>query len=118
MPTGKPSLWKHEPRHTKKSKLTKKVRPTIEEMGCSEVDLMSKLNHPHLIRLHGATCDSLLANINIFFEWMAGGSVAQLLDKHGPFAETVMCSYIYQTLLGLEYLHGMGILHRDLKGKT
>ena len=77
---------------------------------------MSKIDHPHVIRLHGAAYDDLLANQNIFFEWMAGGSVAQLLQKHGPFTDHVITSYLHQALLGLEYLHGMGILHRDLKG--
>ena len=82
-----------------------------------EVAIMSKIDHPHVIRLHGATYDDFLANQNIFFEWMAGGSVAQLLQKHGPFTDHVICSYLHQTLLGLDYLHCLGILHRDLKGK-
>ena len=77
---------------------------------------MSKIDHPHVIRLHGAAYDDILANQNIFFEWMAGGSVAQLLQKHGPFTDHVITSYLHQALLGLEYLHGLGILHRDLKG--
>ena len=98
-------------------------RPKLKRMGNkrdnisrSEVKIMSKIDHPHVIRLHGAAYDDLLANQNIFFEWMAGGSVAQLLQKHGPFTNHVITSYLHQALLGLEYLHGMGILHRDLKG--
>lgn len=89
----------------------------MHELSRLEVEIMSKIDHPHVIRLHGATYDDFLANKNIFFEWMAGGSVNQLLQKHGPFTEHVICSYVYQTLLGLEYLHKNGILHRDLKGK-
>ena len=86
------------------------------EISRSEVEIMSKIDHPHVIRLHGAAYDDLLSNQNIFFEWMAGGSVAQLLQKHGPFTDHVITSYLHQALLGLDYLHGMGILHRDLKG--
>ena len=95
----------------KKTKSKKK-----DDISKDEVEIMSKIDHPHVIRLHGATYDDFLANQNIFFEWMAGGSVAQLLQKHGPFTEQVICSYLYQALLGLEYLHNLGILHRDLKG--
>ena len=98
-------------------------RPKLKRLGNkrddisrSEVDIMSKIDHPHVIRLHGAAYDDILANQNIFFEWMAGGSVAQLLQKHGPFTDHVITSYLHQALLGLEYLHGLGILHRDLKG--
>ena len=56
------------------------------------------------------------AHINVFVEWMAGGSIASLLDKHGVFTESVITRYLHQILLGLEYLHSNGILHRDLKG--
>ena len=94
----------------------KRKRNKTDDLSRAEVEIMSKIDHPHVIRLHGTTYDELFANQNIFFEWMAGGSVSQLLQKHGPFTEHVMCSYIYQTLLGLEYLHQHGILHRDLKG--
>ena len=56
------------------------------------------------------------AHINVFVEWMAGGSIASLLDKHGVFTESVITRYLHQILLGLEYLHSNGVLHRDLKG--
>ncbi len=56
--------------------------------------------------------------MNIFVEWMAGGSVAALLDRHGPFAEPVIRRYTFQLLSGVEHLHARGILHRDLKGVT
>ena len=99
----------------RRPKLKRKGNKT-DEISRSEVEIMSKIDHPHVIRLHGAAYDDFLANQNIFFEWMAGGSVAQLLQKHGPFTDNVITSYLHQALLGLEYLHGMGILHRDLKG--
>ena len=99
-----------------KQKKTKSKK--TDDISKDEVEIMSKIDHPHVIRLHGATYDDFLANQNIFFEWMAGGSVAQLLQKHGPFTEHVICSYLYQALLGLEYLHNLGILHRDLKGTS
>ena len=54
--------------------------------------------------------------LNMFVEWMAGGSVAGLLDRHGPFAEAVILRYARQVLVGVEHLHSWGILHRDLKG--
>ena len=47
----------------------------------------------------------------------AGGSVSMLLDRYGPFAESVIVSYTQQVLHGLSYLHDNHVLHRDLKGK-
>ena len=76
--------------------------------------LISGLQHPHIVRMYGAIQEA--AHINVFVEWMAGGSIASLLDKHGVFTESVITRYLHQILLGLEYLHSNGVLHRDLKG--
>lgn len=48
-------------------------------------------------------------------EWSGppGGSIASLLRQFGPFAEPLVCAYISQALLGLDYLHREGILHRS-----
>eukprot|EP00093_Oithona_nana_P012587 12587.XXX_477169_473945_1 [CDS] Oithona nana genome sequencing. len=80
-----------------------------------EIDLMSMLDHPNLIRFYGVVEEA--AQLNIFVEWMPGGSVARLLDKHGAFTENVILKYTQQILQGLSYLHSMGIIHRDLKGQ-
>ena len=86
----------------------------VEQLIREEVLLISKLQHPHVVRMYGAIQEG--AHINIFVEWMPGGSLASLLDKHGVFTEPVLIRYLHQTLLGLDYLHSNGILHRDLKG--
>ena len=52
----------------------------------------------------------------VFTEWMAGGSVSNLLEKYGSFSESAILRYTKQVLLGLSYLHDNMILHRDLKG--
>lgn len=79
-----------------------------------EIELLGRLNHANIVRLLGATEER--SHINIFMEWMPGGSVRSLLDKFGPFHESVIIKYIKQVLTGLAYLHDNKILHRDLKG--
>jgi len=86
----------------------------VETLIREEVLLISGLQHPHIVRMYGAIQEA--AHINVFVEWMAGGSIASLLDKHGVFTESVITRYLHQILLGLEYLHSNGVLHRDLKG--
>jgi len=86
----------------------------VEQLIREEVLLISKLQHPHVVRMYGAIQEG--AHINLFVEWMPGGSLASLLDKHGVFTEPVLLRYLHQILLGLDYLHSNGILHRDLKG--
>ncbi|XP_075921133.1 mitogen-activated protein kinase kinase kinase 1-like isoform X2 [Petromyzon marinus] len=79
-----------------------------------EIRLMSRLDHPHIVRMLGATCEK--SNYNLFIEWMAGGSVAHLLNKYGPFKEPVLLNYVEQLLRGLSYIHENLIIHRDIKG--
>ena len=44
-----------------------------------EVDLMYQLDHPNILRLFGVVQED--AQLNVFVEWMAGGSIARWADK-------------------------------------
>jgi len=82
----------------------------------SEIDIMRKLSHPNIVRYFGAELNEEEGVLNIFQEWVPGGSIATLLNKMGAFSIPVVRSYLRQVLLGLEYLHGHRIIHRDIKG--
>ncbi|KAM3847181.1 mitogen-activated protein kinase kinase kinase 1 [Vipera latastei] len=93
---------------------TSSEQEEVVEALREEIRMMSHLNHPNIIRMMGATCEK--SNYNLFIEWMAGGSVAHLLGKYGPFKESVVANYTEQLLRGLAYLHENQIIHRDVKG--
>ncbi|XP_019158582.1 PREDICTED: probable serine/threonine protein kinase IRE4 [Ipomoea nil] len=48
-------------------------------------------------------------------EYLNGGDLYSLLRKVGCLEEDVARIYIAELVLALDYLHSLGILHRDLK---
>ncbi|XP_011023604.1 PREDICTED: mitogen-activated protein kinase kinase kinase ANP1-like isoform X3 [Populus euphratica] len=79
-----------------------------------EVKLLQNLSHPNIVRYLGTVREE--ETLNILLEFVPGGSISSLLGKFGSFPEPVIRAYTKQLLLGLEYLHNNGIMHRDIKG--
>lgn len=79
-----------------------------------EINIMERLDHNHIVKLLGY--EVINNNVHIYLEWMAGGSVEDLLVNYGSFNNEVILNYGYQILLALDYLHGNGVVHCDIKG--
>ena len=48
-------------------------------------------------------------------EYIEGGSLNNIVKQNG-IPECLVCIFVKQILEGLDYLHGQGIIHRDIKG--
>lgn len=90
-----------------------KTQAHIRELE-EEVRLLKNLSHPNIVRYLGTAREA--DSLNILLEFVPGGSISSLLGKFGSFPESVIRMYTKQLLLGLEYLHKNGIMHRDIKG--
>ena len=58
--------------------------------------------------------------LHIVMEYCPGGDVQQLIDGSDGrrLPESTIWGYLMQVAQGLEYLHGLKILHRDLKASN
>jgi len=79
-----------------------------------EISVMKNLSHENIVRYYGA--ETVGTTLNIFLEYVAGGSVSSLVRRYGRLSEDVVKNYTKQLLMGLSYLHRHRIVHRDIKG--
>ena len=93
------------------------VRDPKQEMALrAEFNVLTQVNHRHIVRVYHFNLDSQRGVAQLFLEWMPSGSVASILERRGPLSESVARSYGRQALLGLRYLHDVKHLtHRDVK---
>ncbi|GFR52645.1 hypothetical protein Agub_g15237 [Astrephomene gubernaculifera] len=79
-----------------------------------EVAVLRKLRHENIVRYLGT--ERTGEHLNIFLEYVAGGPISNKLAQFGPLREETIRVYTKQILRGLEYLHKMKVMHRDIKG--
>ncbi|WWD00301.1 hypothetical protein V866_007212 [Kwoniella sp. B9012] len=79
-----------------------------------EIELLKELQHENIVQYLDSSADGNY--LNIFLEYVPGGSVAALLSNYGAFEEALVKNFVRQILTGLNYLHEREIIHRDIKG--
>ena len=79
-----------------------------------EMGLLKELQHENIVTYYGSSQEG--GNLNIFLEYVPGGSVSSMLNSYGPFEEPLIRNFTRQILIGLSYLHRKDIIHRDIKG--
>ncbi|XP_033151688.1 mitogen-activated protein kinase kinase kinase kinase 5 isoform X3 [Drosophila mauritiana] len=79
-----------------------------------EIIMMRDCRHPNIIAYYGSYLrrDKLW----ICMEFCGGGSLQDIYQVTGPLTEVQIAYMCRETLKGLEYLHSMGKMHRDIKG--
>ena len=81
----------------------------------SEVDILSNLDHPNIVKYFGVFEDDYY--VHIVMEYLKGYDLYKIisLKKYTGFDEKDMCEIIQQLLKALSFIHSQNIIHRDIK---
>lgn len=87
--------------------------PRLHEMTKDEVEILSKMNNPNIIKLHETL--KTANNLYIVYELCTGGTLEELLDKRKFLPEKEAFQIFRQLLNGCKAMVKLNILHRDFK---
>ncbi|KAH3903197.1 related to Serine/threonine-protein kinase STE11 [Saccharomycodes ludwigii] len=95
---------------TAKSSFSNKMVEALQH----EMNLLKDLHHENIVSYYGSSEEN--NTLNIFLEYVPGGSVSSMLNSYGPFEPPLIKNFTRQILIGISYLHRKNIIHRDIKG--
>ena len=78
-----------------------------------EVDIISGLDHPNIIKFYETYHDKYF--FHIVMELCQGKEVFDNIANHGFMSEKKVVNIIFKVLLAIAHCHSRGITHRDLK---
>jgi serine/threonine protein kinase len=76
-----------------------------------------RVEHPNLVRtLDWGTTDDVFGEMDYMaMELFPGIALHELLSVHGPLLWSTACDMLVQAAAGLQHLHELGLIHRDIK---
>ncbi|XP_021770866.1 probable serine/threonine-protein kinase At1g54610 [Chenopodium quinoa] len=114
------SVFKAREHATGRFVALKKVRfdnyhPESVRFMAREITILRKLDHPNIIKLHGLITSKVSCSIYLVFEYMEHDLSGLLSCPEVSFTEPQIKCFMQQIFYGLDYCHGKGVMHRDIK---
>ncbi|KAF5766601.1 putative protein kinase STE-STE20-YSK family [Helianthus annuus] len=78
-----------------------------------EIAVLQQCRSPYITEYYGSYLHQ--TKLWIIMEYMAGGSVADIIQPNHPLDEMSIACILRDLLLAIEYLHNEGKIHRDIK---
>lgn len=80
-----------------------------------EVAIMKKVDHPNVVRLIEVLDDPTGDSLYMILEWCKKGPIMGPDGLQARYTEEECRVFFRDLILGIEYLHSQGIIHRDIK---
>eukprot|EP00929_Paragymnodinium_shiwhaense_P038134 TRINITY_DN20203_c0_g1_i1.p1 TRINITY_DN20203_c0_g1~~TRINITY_DN20203_c0_g1_i1.p1 ORF type:complete len:581 (+),score=113.09 TRINITY_DN20203_c0_g1_i1:82-1824(+) len=91
-----------------------------QQSAVEEAAVLASLKHPYIVRYHESYLHE--GNLCIVMDYAEGGDLQRRIvrarETGSLFEEKQILRWFAQALLGLQYLHGQRILHRDMKSNN
>ena len=89
------------------------IEKGLERYAYTERNILMKINHPFIVRLHYAfqTAEKLA----LVMDYCPNGDLSRILQREKKLSEEKARFYIIEIILGLQELHRNNIIFRDLK---
>jgi NIMA (never in mitosis gene a)-related kinase len=96
-----------------------KLNEKEKENALNEVRILASINHPNIVAYKEAFFEENTQTLNIVMEFADGGDlqskINELKKSYRYMKEEDIWSILYQMIIGLEALHNIKIVHRDIK---
>jgi serine/threonine protein kinase len=79
----------------------------------SEIKIMEQISHPRIARLYEAV--ETPKRMHLIMECLDGGNLCSYVKQKKRLSEDESKSIFFQILQAVEYLHALGVTHRDIK---
>ncbi|ORC88414.1 serine/threonine protein kinase [Trypanosoma theileri] len=93
--------------------IPRRRRDIMQESLEAEMNVASKLRHPNIVQY--VSCSVVQSHLAIIMEYVPGGSLHTVIKNFGRVTPLVARRFTVDILNGLNYLHGLGIVHCDVK---
>ena len=94
----------------------KRVEKGMMSKVVNEVQVMHKLESPHILKFHDWY--ETRNNLWLILEYCTGADLECLLKQDGHLPETSVRMFGLDMVAALKYMHGLGIIHGDLRPKN